>query len=300
MINLSPADLDAFISVADTGSFRRSAELLHVSQPTISARIRHLEDALMVKLFHRTTRRVVITEAGERLRARVERMVIETRALVKEFREEANLQHGRIVIGASPSVASGFLPRVIRAFRARWPDIDVELVDDIFGQALDRVKTGEVDLAVCPYASVDKTYICEPLFTDSFQLLVPADHRLTELDKITLADFADEKLIAIPPESAAWATFRAAYTSAGQDFAPNLMTRYASTMVALVREKLGVGLLSGLDAENLNMNDLVLLPVRGVDLSRNIGIVRVNDQEMSAAAEAFRDLLIKFRSSWPN
>lgn len=294
MINLSPSDLDAFISVAETGSFRRSAEQLHVSQPTISARIRHLEDALRVKLFHRTTRRVVITEAGERLRGRVERMVIETRALVKEFREEAELQRGRIVIGASPSVASGFLPSVIGAYRARWPDMEVVLVDDIFGQALERVKTGEVDLAVCPYASADKTYICDLLFTDSFQLAVPADHRLTKLDRITLADFADEKLIAMPPESAAWATFRSAYASVGQDFTPSLLTRYSSTMVSMVREKLGVGLLSGLDAKNLNMKNVVLLPVSDVDLSRNIGIVRANDREMSAAAGAFRELLIKF------
>lgn len=89
MINLSPADLDAFVAVAETGSFRQAAQTLGVSQPTISARIRHLEAVLGVRLFHRTTRRVVITDAGERLRGRVERMVLETRALLREFREEA-------------------------------------------------------------------------------------------------------------------------------------------------------------------------------------------------------------------
>ena len=68
MINLSPADLDAFVAVAETGSFRQAAQTLGVSQPTISARIRHLEAVLGVRLFHRTTRRVVITDAGERLR----------------------------------------------------------------------------------------------------------------------------------------------------------------------------------------------------------------------------------------
>lgn len=297
MINLSPADLDAFISVAETGSFRRSAEQLHVSQPTISARIRHLEDILMVKLFHRTTRRVVITEAGERLRARVERMVLETRALLHEFREEAELRRGRVTIGASPSVASGLLPTIISEYRKRWPDIEVVLLDDFYGQALDRIKTGEVDIVVSPFVTAEEQYLYEPLLDDAFKLTVRDDHPLADRDHVTLADFADEELIAMPPESAAWATLRAAFGKAGQNFSPALMTRYSLTLVSLVREGLGVGLVSGLLSRSLDMRGVKLLDIADVNLNRVIGIVRARDREPNPAADAFRDLLLRFKQT---
>lgn len=299
MINLPPADLDAFISVAETGSFRQSAELLNVSQPTISARIRHLEDILMVRLFHRTTRRVVITEAGERLRARVERMVLETRALVKEFRQEAELHGGRVVIGASPSVASGLLPSVIREYRKRWPNIDVTLRDDFFGQTLDRIKSGEVDFVVSPRGATEDSFTYQPIFTDDFKLAVASDHPLARLDTVALRDFADEPLISLPPDAAAWRTIKAAYAAVGSDFTPSLITQHAPTLISMVREQLGVGLVSGLSTRNANMSGVTTLPVSDVDLSRSICIIRSRDHEPNAATLAFLELLTKFRSSWP-
>lgn len=293
MINLSPADLDAFLSVAETGSFRQSAEQLHVSQPTISTRIRHLEDVLMVKLFHRTTRRVVITDAGERLRSRVEHMVLETRALLAEFREEALLQRGRLSIGASPSVASGFLPAVISEFRRRWPDIEVSVMDDFYGQALERIRNGQVDLVVAPFVPGEDTYICDPLLDDVFKLAVPDTHRLATCGSVALADFADEPQIAMPPESAAWATLRAAFLKAGHELTPAYMTRYSLTLISMVREGLGVGLVSGLFSRTMDMRGVTLLTVTDAEVRRNIGIIYARDRAPNPAADAFRNLLFK-------
>lgn len=298
MINLSPADLDAFLSVAETGSFRQSAEQLHVSQPTISTRIRHLEDVLMVKLFHRTTRRVVITDAGERLRSRVEHMVLETRALLTEFREEALLQRGRLAVGASPSVASGFLPAVIREFRQRWPDVEISVMDDFYGQALERIRNGQVDLAVAPLVPGEDAYVCDPLLDDVFKLAVPDNHRLASEGTVTLADFANEPQIAMPPESAAWATLRAAFVKADQELAPAYMTRYSLTLISMVREGLGVGLVSGLFSRNMDMRGVTLLEVTDADLTRNIGIVYARDRAPNPAADAFRSLLFKHAESF--
>lgn len=299
LINLSPADLDAFISVAETGSFRQSAEVLRVSQPTISARIRHLEDVLKVKLFHRTTRRVVITEAGERLRVRVERMILETRSLLTEFREEANLQRGRLVVGASSSVAAACVPQAISEFHRHWPDIEISLLDDFYGQALDRLRDGAVDLAVCPFVADDDAFRYELLFEDVFFLAVPEGHALAGRDSVTAADFASDPLIVMPPESAAWATLRAAFTKAGRPFQPAYLPRYSLTQIALVRAGLGVGLVSGLSTEALDLRGVRVLPVADMDLTRRIGVVSPRDREPSPAADAFRAHLIKFVRAHP-
>lgn len=291
MINLSPADLDAFIAVAETGSFRQAAQTLGVSQPTISARIRHLEAVLGVRLFHRTTRRVVITDAGERLRGRVERMVLETRALLREFREEAHLGRGRVTVGASPSAAAAILPRVIGEFRRRHPAVEVVLFDDFFGQVMDRVMRGEVDLAVSPFVGDETPFRIDPLLTDTVMLAVREDHALAARESVTLAEIGAERLISMPPESAAWAYTRRAFEDAGVDYAPVFMTRYALTLVNLVKEGVGVGLVAGLVARVLDMRGLKLLPVADVDLTRRVSLIRARDRALTPAAQAFCDLL---------
>ena len=115
-INLSPAEIDAFLSLAETGSFSRTGAALGLSQPAVSARISHLEQTLGVPLFHRTTRRVTITVTGERLRVRLERAMAELRALTEELREEADLRRGphhhrRLPIRGGRVLGRGPLPR---------------------------------------------------------------------------------------------------------------------------------------------------------------------------------------------
>ena len=291
LINLTPADLDAFLSVAETNSFRQSAQLLGISQPAVSSRIRHLEAVLGVRLFHRTTRRVLISDAGEKLRIRVERMVLETRAIVREFKDAAHLQRGRVVLGASPSVAAGLLPMVIGDFRQRSPDIDVVLYDDFFGRALDRVSRGEVDMAVIPFEPDDNVFAFEPLLNDVFQLAVPKAHRLSRQSSVTLSEVAAEKLISMPPDSAAWATLRRAFTITGFDFDPTFVTRNSLTMFGLIKQGIGVGLVTKMLSSAIDMRGITLLPVHDADFTRSIGIVQVRDKMLTPAAQKLRKLL---------
>lgn len=292
-INLSPTDLDTFISVAETGNFRQSARDLGISQPTVSARIHHLEDVLGVRLFHRTTRRVTITEAGERLRVRVERMVLETRALLAEFRDEARLAGGRLTIGASPSVGASLLPRALGAFRKRWPDVELVLIDDFYGQALDRIRSGDVDFAVSPFVSDDPVFRFDPLMEDDFRLGVAVDHPFAARESVSLAEIDPGTLISMPPESAAWATIRRAFNQAGLDYAPAFLARYSLTMVSMIRERLGIGLVSVLAMQALDRTGVRLVPVREGPIIREIGIISARDRAATPAASAFREMLLR-------
>ncbi len=292
-INLSPTDLDTFISVAETGNFRQSARDLGISQPTVSARIRHLEDVLGVRLFHRTTRRVSITEAGERLRVRVERMVLETRALLAEFRDEARLAGGRLTIGASPSVGASLLPRALGVFRKRWPDVEIVLIDDFYGQALDRIRSGDVDFAVSPFVSDDPAFRFDRMMEDEFQLAVPSDHPFAGRESVSLAEIDPGALISLPPESAAWASVRRAFNQAGLQYAPAFLTRYSLTMVSLIREGLGIGMVSVLVMEALDKTGIRMIPVKEGTIVRQLGIVSARDRSLSPAATAFREMLLR-------
>jgi LysR family carnitine catabolism transcriptional activator len=291
-INLSPAEIDTFLSLVETGSFSRTGAELGLSQPAVSARISHLEQTLGVPLFHRTTRRVTITATGERLRVRLERAVTELRALTDELREEANLRRGRITIGASPSVAAGFLAQAISVYHARHPDIEIVLQDDFYGHVLDRLLTGEVDLAVIPFEPDNEAFDFELLLTDRFLLAVASGHKLADCATVTMADVAREALVSMPPESAAWTTIKRAFERAGLPFRPALQSRNSLTIMALVRAGYGVAFVTELLAGTLPSPGITLRDLGSVDLHRRIGMISAKGRAVLPAVAAFRALLL--------
>ena len=291
LINVSPADLEAFLAVAESGSFSRSAARLGLSQPAVSARIKHLEDVLGVTLFHRTSRRVAISESGERLRVRLERTMGDLRRLLDEFDAEANLRKGRVKIGASPSVAASFLPEAIARFNARFPDIEITLLDDFYGRDLERLAKGDVDFAVIPLDQPIEPFQFELLLRDSFSPIVPNGHRLARKKRVTLADLAAEPLVTMPPESAAWATLKSAFGKAGLAFHPRFQTQSSLSVVAMVRAGLAVGFVTQLGAAQVLTSGVTQLTLSDGEIGRDVGIATVEGRSLPRAASTFCKVL---------
>jgi DNA-binding transcriptional LysR family regulator len=291
LINVSPADLEAFLAVAESGSFSRSAARLGLSQPAVSARIKHLEDVLGVTLFHRTSRRVAISESGERLRVRLERTMGELRRLLDEFDAEASLRKGRVKIGASPSVAASFLPEAIARFNSRFPDIEITLLDDFYGRDLERLAKGDVDFAVIPFDQPMEQFRFELLLRDSFSPIVANGHRLAARKRVTLADLAAEPLVTMPPESAAWATLKSAFGKSGLPFHPRFQTQSSLSVVAMVRAGLAVGFVTRLGAAQVLTSGVTQLALSDCEIGRDVGIATVEGRSLPRAASMFCKVL---------
>jgi len=283
-INVDPKDVEAFLVVAECGNFRRAAERLGLSQPTISARIKRLEIATATMLLERTTRRVSLTPAGHRLRDTTENWLTSLRSLLQEFRDEAGLKTGRIALGASPSVAGSFLPAAIRQFQQRWPGIELTLRDDFFGQALDRITHGEVDLAVVPFEPSDASFRFDPLMIDHYFLAASIDHPFAVMSSVSIQEIAQWPLITMPPQSMTWRTLKHAYEAQGLEFRPAIVTQNAMTTIAMVRANLGVAFVTLLSTTAHEFPGLTLLPLRDLSLTRKIGIVRSAQRTMRPAA----------------
>lgn len=296
-INLSPAEIEAFLSLAQTGSFSRTGETLGLSQPAVSARILHLEQILGVPLFNRTTRRVTITAAGERLRVRLDHTMAELRNLVEELRDEANLRRGRITVGASPSVAAGFLADMVGRFHTLYPAVEIILQDDFYGHALGRLLNGEVDLAVIPFEAESSSVDFEPLLIDRFLLAVASSHPLARQPTVIMEDLRGEALLTMPPESAAWTTIKRAFERADVPFCPAMQTRNSLTIMALVRAHYGVAFVTEWLARQLPTAGIALREVSHTDLHRRIGIISMKGRAFHPAAESFRNLLREFRDN---
>ncbi|MDX1467059.1 MAG: LysR family transcriptional regulator, partial [Halomonas sp.] len=136
-------DLQAFILVAELGSFHEAAQRLHLSQPALSRRIQKLEELLEVELLERTTRRTRLTPIGTDFLPRARRMIEEYESSILGIRELATHQKGTVTIACIPTAAFYFLPSVIRGFSEAWPGIRIRILDISAKEGLEKVISGE-------------------------------------------------------------------------------------------------------------------------------------------------------------
>ncbi|MGW0822876.1 LysR family transcriptional regulator [Streptomyces sp. NPDC002845] len=140
--------LQYFVAVAETRHFTRAAELVHVAQPSLSQQIRALERELGADLFQRARGNITLTDAGEALLPLARRILADADTARHEVQELAQLRSGRIRLGATPSLCTGLLPDVLRAYHDRYPGIRL-LVEEGGSHDLVRLLArGALDLAL--------------------------------------------------------------------------------------------------------------------------------------------------------
>lgn len=137
-----------FVAVAETRHFTRAAEQVHVSQPSLSQQVRALEKELGAELFSRARGNIALTDAGEALLPLARRILADADTARIEVQELAQLRRGRIRLGATPSVCTGLLPEVLRAFHDRHPGIQLLLEEGGSHDLVRELARGALDLAL--------------------------------------------------------------------------------------------------------------------------------------------------------
>ncbi|MFE7773777.1 LysR family transcriptional regulator [Streptomyces sp. NPDC057445] len=140
--------LQYFVAVAETRHFTRAAEQVHVSQPSLSQQIRALEKELGAELFSRARGNIALTDAGEALLPLARRILADTDTARHEVQELAQLRRGRVRLGATPSVCTGLLPEVLRAFHDRHPGIELLIEESGSHDLVRELARGALDLAL--------------------------------------------------------------------------------------------------------------------------------------------------------
>jgi DNA-binding transcriptional LysR family regulator len=294
-INLGPRDIEAFLAVATHGNFRAAAIALGISQPAVSSRIRHAEDVLGIKLFHRTTRRVAITEHGERLRIRAEQAMSELRAVIHEFRDEARMQRGRVIIGVAPTVAAGatFLP-TLEKFRRRWPGIEVIVRDDLVGRSLSRLVSGEIDFSLGPLTRTDERFAFEPLVEEEFVLVAHGNHPLFRQRSVRIAEAAKYPLLTMPAEAAARQMLSDAYEAEGLKLKPAFESHNVMTIVAMLKAGFagfGISFMPVGVVPLFNFEDLKTAQIAPKPLMRSIAITTARGRAAQPSSVALMNAL---------
>lgn len=184
-----------FCAVADTGSFSRAAEQSHVSQPSLSQQILKLEDELGARLFDRLGRSVRLTDLGKTFLPRARAVLRELEAARGDVVERKDSLSGTISIGAIPTVAPYFLPRVLSSFSRKFPQAHLNVVEEITPVLLERLRSSTLDVAVLALPVRGHEFDILPLLTEPFFAVLPAKHPLAHRSSISLKEIRKEPFL---------------------------------------------------------------------------------------------------------
>ncbi len=231
--------MEAFVQVAQLGSFRRAADALFLTQPTVSARIQALERALGEVLFERSTRSVRLTEAGRLFLEHAERSL---RALedgklrLAELRKSAA---GILRVGAARAVGTYVLPKMLAPFRTRFPDVEILIRTGRSADVVTMVLNGEVQLGLGRFIQHPELTSVH-LYNEEVVLVTHPNHPFTRADRVTLTDVAHEPLILYDPGSFYYNAITSACQQAG--IVPNVAMQLDSIEATKKMVELGLGI----------------------------------------------------------
>lgn len=188
-------DLQYLVALAETRHFGRAALRCHVSQPTLSAQLKKLEEYLGVSLIERRPRRVGLTPAGLAVVERARRMLQDAEDIRAHTRASQDPLAGQIKVGLIPTLGPYLLPRVMPRIAEALPKLSLLLHEYQTAPLVQRLLDGELDLAILALPADTRGLQTRPLFAEAFLVAMPAHHRLTSRRRLRTADLARERLL---------------------------------------------------------------------------------------------------------
>jgi LysR family hydrogen peroxide-inducible transcriptional activator len=268
-------DLRYLVALADHRHFGRAAEACFVSQPTLSMQVKKLEEELDVALVERSPRRVLLTEAGHAIAERARAVLRE----VEEIRELARRRHdpeaGTVRLGLFPTIGPYLLPHVVPAIRARFPRLELLLVEEKTERILKMLHEGKLDAGVLALPLHDLQLHSEFLFEEPFLLAVPPDHRLAKRQSLRLDDLEDESLLLLEEGHCLRDQALDVCRLAGANEKEGFRATSLETLRQMVAAHVGVTLMPTLSVQPpvARSDALALLPFRDHAPSRRIAMV---------------------------
>lgn len=282
------AALNAFIAIAETGSFSEAGERLHLTQPAVSKRIASLEHQLSVRLFDRLGREVSLTEAGRALLPRayqILNVLEDTRRALTNLSGEVS---GRLTLATSHHIGLHRLPPLLRAFTRAHPQValDIQFLDSEV--AYDEILHGRAELAVITLAPETREPVrAVPVWNDPLDFVAAPEHPLASNGEVSLADVARHP--AVFPGGNTFTHHIVRRLFEAQGLVPNIAmsTNYLETIKMMV----SIGLAWSVLPRTMLDEQVAQLPLPGIQLSRQLGYILHTERTLSNAARAFMQLL---------
>ncbi|MBN2646113.1 MAG: LysR family transcriptional regulator [Desulfuromonadaceae bacterium] len=281
--------IKTFMAVAQSRNFTRAAEALCLAQPAVSISVAKLEEELGLTLFNRQGRQVSLTAEGETFLRHAQRIFADLSNAEREMSELRELSCGEVRVGIPPMMSSYYFPRVIHAFRAAYPKLQLSVMGEGAGRIQQLIRGGEIDLGVIAGSRIPEGLEARCFLREEVVACVPVDHPFARRDSIRLEELWSEPLI----------LFKQGYYM--REWIDSLLrdlprrptvvfeTNLFSLVRSLIREGVGLStLLRMVVADEPQVAAVSFSPPLYLDLH----IAWKSDGYLSRANQAFRDFLI--------
>lgn len=280
-------DVRDFVEVANHQGFTKAAEHSHRSQPSLSKAVKKLEEELGVKLFDRSTRHLLLTDAGKIVYKQGQLALAALQALPNLLEELSEGAAGEIKIGIPPLIGTLFFPEIARTFHMLYPNVKLELYEQGALLIEQLVEEGQIDVGIIVLPTDESIFNTYPFINDEFLLYLRHDHRLANRDSVELIELKDEPFIIFSEGFALHEHIINACTDAG--FIPSIS--YESSqwdlILELVASNLGITLLPKSIFEKQNNPLIKTIPLASSSLLWKLGVITNKNAYHSYALKRF-------------
>ncbi|QAZ68765.1 LysR family transcriptional regulator [Solidesulfovibrio carbinolicus] len=279
-------NLKAFVEVVRQGGFSRAARTLFSTQSTVSKAVGQLEAECGEALLERLGTGVRLTAAGELVYARALAMLAESEHLAAELADLRGLLSGRLRLGLPIFGSARLFAPLFAEYRSRWPNVEIELMEQGSARLEEALLAGEVELGVS-LLPIGEAFSWQPVRDDPMMAVLAADHPLRGRERLRLAELAHDPFILF--EQGFALNTRIEHACSLRGFAPRLAARSGQLdfIIALVAAGLGVALLPRLLTEGRNLEPLGVVLVDETDLRWRAALSWRKGARLSPAARAW-------------
>lgn len=284
-----------FIEVAKREHMSEAAANLQIAQSAVSRQIINLEKELGVSLFEREGRNIKLLPVGRVFQNQIIEMMRILDQAKQQVREFNNPETGTIKLGFPTSLATTMLPQLINIFSQSYPDIKFQLRQGSHRFLIDSVKQRELDIALLgPVITDDPSLNGDILFDETFDALLPRNHRFANRKSIDLLELKEEPFILFPKGYILEKLVNDACEKDG--FTPKVHTEGEDldAIKGMVSAGIGITLLPKIALYNQQNEYIKQVPVHSKYLKRNVGMITPRTRELGASEKVFRQFVIDF------
>ncbi|MGL4638105.1 MAG: LysR family transcriptional regulator [Beijerinckiaceae bacterium] len=283
--------LQAFVAIAERGSFHAAAAHLNLSQTALSHRIRKFEEGVGVQLLFRTTRQVSLTPPGAELLPRARRILDDMAAAVDRLSVMSQQAEPKLAFGCLPTIATVFLPEIMARFRQRYPNMAIRVFDSSASDIADKVQAGDAEFGVSVIAVNRWDLDVKPLVKEPFVLLSRRTDDLAKQSTLNWGDISRLPLIRISAETGNRILIDDALGARKEQLNWRYEVQRITTAVAMVSEGVGYAVLPQLAVRTLNDGALAAVPLESPTVMRTLGTVTRKGYALTPAATHLLELI---------
>ena len=279
--------LQAFVCVAELGSFVKAAQQLHLTQTALTRRIQKLEQLLDARLLDRTTRKVELTATGRDFLPQARHLVQDAQRTMVRVRDKARAGQGHFTLACVPSLTTHVLPQLIKAYALDHPDNTLRLHDASSHDVRAAVLDGRAELGIAINGEAHAELQETALFEDPLTLLCPTPHPLQHRKTVDWTDLQGVELVVVSSFMATRMFLDYQLAQRGIRLSGHYEVQHHATAINLVAAGVGCAVLPSSTFENGDRPNVLKIPLTGPVVKRRVTLLRRKSASLPPAAEAF-------------